>query len=227
MKDRAKRNSHNIEARPLAWRGREVLRILYWCGLTNVVIVAAIAWGVGIAGIEPIADRLSEQRADGRGDLPPFVFVTVAPGERKMTLPVTYAALSYRAQPETAAEDAGETEMSREAVSFAAPEAIEGLEASSMAPVLQLNRQNGALEIGSFKSMSFPGGAAECVAIGRSMLEDTGSTSGKLEVLAASGPIEAARICAANGSVIISCRGGQITVSPRRARPDDKCERFG
>jgi hypothetical protein len=219
--------SHTAPAR----RGREVLRILYWCGLSNLALLAAVAWSLDYRPFVSIVEAFSPHEeavvpAD-RGDLPPFVFVTVAPGERKMPLPVTVIARSDAAPAEAAAEELAVTDAGSEEVSFAVPEEIEDTQAPRMTPVLRRNPVTGGLEIGNFKPLSFAGGAAECEAIGRSMLEDAGSAADALEVLAASGPIAAARICAANGSVVITCRGGQITVSPRRARPDDKCERLG
>ena len=75
--------------------------------------------------------------------------------------------------------------------------------------------------------MSVIGRTGDCLNLGYSMLEDTGSPQDLLEVIMASDQITIARICASNGSIMLSCRNDQITVSPRRARPDDKCERAG
>jgi hypothetical protein len=94
-------------------------------------------------------------------------------------------------------------------------------------PILRKHRTTGQLEIGNFKPMSVTGRTGDCLNIGYSMLNDTGSSQDLLEVMMASDQITIARICANNGSIVLSCRNDQITVSPRRARPDDKCERAG
>lgn len=94
-------------------------------------------------------------------------------------------------------------------------------------PILRKHRNTGQLEIGNFKPMSVTGRTGDCLNIGYSMLDDTGSSQDLLEVIMVSDQITIARICASNGSIMLSCRNDQITVSPRRARPDDKCERAG
>ena len=94
-------------------------------------------------------------------------------------------------------------------------------------PILRKDKKTGQLEIGNFKPMSITGRTGDCMNLGYSMLDDTGSSQDLLEVLMASDQITIARICASNGSIVLSCRNDQITVSPRRARPDDKCERAG
>jgi hypothetical protein len=94
-------------------------------------------------------------------------------------------------------------------------------------PILRRDRNTGQLEIGNFKPMSVIGRTGDCLNLGYSMLEDTGSSKDFLKVIMASDQITIARICASNGSIMLSCRNNQITVSPRRARPDDKCERAG
>jgi hypothetical protein len=200
------------------------LRILYWSGLSNLVIAAVLAWSLDYRPFVEIVEAFASQgKVANRADLPGFVFVTVAPGERKMALPVTVIARADAGPAEAVAEEFALTDAGNEAVSFAAAEDI----AAEATPMLRRNPSTGGLEIGNFRPQSFAGSVTECMALGRSMIEDTGAASGTLEVLAESGPIAAARICAANGSVVITCRSGQVTISPRRARPDDKCERLG
>ena len=205
-----------------------MLRIAYWCGVSNLVVLAAVAWSFDYRPLHSITEALLSQGAVAdRVDLSPSAFVTVAPGERKMALPVTVIGRSDTGPAEVLAKNLAVSNAGNEVVSFAAPEGIANTEPPKMAPVLRRNPATGVLEIGNFKPLSFAGTVADCEAIGRSMLEDAGSAASALEVLAASGQVSAARICAANGSVVITCRGGQVTVSPRRARPDDKCERLG
>jgi hypothetical protein len=208
----------------LARRGRRLLRILYWTGLSNLVVAAGLAWSLDYRPFVEVVEAFASQgKAASRADLPPFVFVTVAPGERKMALPVTVIARLDAGHAEAATEEFALIDTDNEVVSFAAAEDI----AAEVMPVLRRSPSTGGLEIGNFKPQSFAGSATECMALGRSMIEDVGAASGTLEVLVESGPIAAARICAANGSVVITCRAGQVTISPRRARPDDKCKRSG
>ena len=96
-----------------------------------------------------------------------------------------------------------------------------------IAPILRKDARTGQIEIGNFKSMTFVGDASECLDMGYAMLGDTGTSNDLLEIMTTSDAITIARICARNGSVIISCRNDQITVSPRQARPDDKCKAPG
>ena len=110
------------------------------------------------------------------------------------------------------------------AINTPATEQVLGLK---IAPILRKDKNTGQLEIGNFKPMSLVGDSDECLNIGYSMLGDTGSSNDLLDVLTASDEITVAKICANNGSIVISCRGDQITVSPRRSRPDDKCQRSG
>ena len=218
----------SLPASSLARRGRKLLRILYWSGLSNLVIAAVLAWSLDYRPFVEIVEAFASQgKVANRGDLPGIVFVTVAPGERKMALPVTVIARSDAGPAETAKEEFALTDTGSDEVSLAAPEEVADVQAQSAPLLLHRNPATGALEIGNFRPQSFAGSVTECMALGRSMIEDTGAASGTLEVLAESGPIAAARICAANGSVVITCRGGQVTISPRRARPDDKCERLG
>ncbi len=104
---------------------------------------------------------------------------------------------------------------------------IDDSEAVSAKPILRKNPQSGRLEIGNFKSLSLVGTPQDCVEFGNSLLNDAGSSSDKIDVLTSVDEITIARICATNGSVIITCRSGQISVSPRRPRPDDRCARNG
>ena len=118
------------------------------------------------------------------------------------------------APPENATPDA--------AISMPTTEQVMGLK---IAPILGKDVSSGQLKIGNFKPLSLAGNKDECLNVGYSMLGDTGSSNDLLDVITASDQITIAKICANNGSIIISCRGDQITVSPRRSRPDDKCQR--
>lgn len=130
-------------------------------------------------------------------------------------------------------EDADETPpveamtVSTSELALAAGASIDDSEILSARPILWKNPQSGKLEIGNFKSLSLVGSSDDCLDFGHSLLSDAGSSNSKLDVMISADEITIARICAVNGSVVISCRGGQISVSPRKARPDDNCTEKG
>ena len=95
-----------------------------------------------------------------------------------------------------------------------------------VAPLLRRNSQSGKLEIGNFKAVTLSGSAEDCVETGQSLLDDLNISGQHIETVADSGQITIARICASNGSVVLSCRKDLVTISPRRSRPDDKCDRL-
>jgi len=95
------------------------------------------------------------------------------------------------------------------------------------APIIRRNPSTGKIEIGKFQSMTMEGSTGECLDIAQSLISDAGSSPDTLDVIAASDAITIAKICARNGSVIISCRNDQITISPRHSRPDDMCQPRG
>lgn len=97
----------------------------------------------------------------------------------------------------------------------------------TIAPVLIKNKQTGALDIGDFRSMSLLGNTAECLDTGYLMLRDIGISRDHLKMVLTSPQITIAKICANNGSIVFTCRGGRVVISPRRARPDDNCVRLG
>ena len=83
----------------------------------------------------------------------------------------------------------------------------------------------GELMINSFDTMAFPANSNSCRQLGESILQDVKAPRTALQVLAESRLISVLRICANNGSVVLSCRNGNATISPRRLRPDDGCLR--
>lgn len=90
-------------------------------------------------------------------------------------------------------------------------------------PVLRKAQTSGDVEIGSFTTVSLPGSSGECLDTAYGLLEDAGASRDKLKVLAESGLITVARICASNGSLVVTCRSDQITISPRRLKPNESC----
>lgn len=94
-------------------------------------------------------------------------------------------------------------------------------------PVLRKDPTTGTISIGAYKSLTLSGRQNSCIDLGRSMLTDIGAPADKLSVVMSTFQIAIVKICANNGSVVITCRGGKIVVSPRRVRPDDNCSRAG
>jgi hypothetical protein len=90
-------------------------------------------------------------------------------------------------------------------------------------PVLHKGQKNGDVAIGSFNTVSLPGNSTDCLDTAYGLLEDAGASRDKLKVLAESKMITVARICADNGSVVVTCRLDQITLSPRRLKPNETC----
>jgi hypothetical protein len=91
--------------------------------------------------------------------------------------------------------------------------------------MLRQSRGGRGIEIGNFRSATIDGDAEECVGLGYSMLSAVRAKEDLLDVMVANKQITIAKICAANGTVVLSCRNGKISISPRRARPDDSCVR--
>jgi hypothetical protein len=89
-------------------------------------------------------------------------------------------------------------------------------------PILRLTPA-GQIEIGNFKTLNLDSGS--CLDLGYALLNDLGAPRSALQIVGQSQQITIGRICASNGSVVISCRAGQTTFSPRRPRPDDSCTR--
>jgi hypothetical protein len=121
-----------------------------------------------------------------------------------------------------------------EAGEYGLAENTETLEASSgeppdvglpegVAPMLQVDSQTRAVKIGNYSSVTIDGDPSECTALGHSLLSNAGDNNGSLEVLVETNEIVMARICASNGTVILTCRQNKITISPRKARPSDAC----
>jgi hypothetical protein len=116
-----------------------------------------------------------------------------------------------------AAPEVGDGEASFDVVG---PEASQ---AQSLSPVLRMNRKSGKLEIGNFETVSLTGDASQCLEMGYTLLGDAGAAQTELKLLAQSRFITMARICASNGSVVITCRSDQVTISPRKMKPNESC----
>lgn len=217
----------------------ELGRIIIWAGISNVLLVGLIYSGMNREAISPllklleprsvsaavaVADPLASARSQRTDN---EMLLSTAQPARKGALAMTRISLSGMSVVGEQASGVSEPPEDTADVAVDAIPSTEEVQGLKMAPVLRKDMATGRLEIGNFQPMSFAGGTDECLNIGYSMLGDTNSSNDLLEVMTASGQITIARICASNGSVVLSCRNDQITVSPRRARPDDKCERAG
>ena len=98
------------------------------------------------------------------------------------------------------------------------------VENQGLAPMLTKDGRTGNLRIGQFRSMTMEGGMEQCLDTGYAMVQDIGLDTESVDVLAATDSITIAKICAANGSVVITCRNNSIVISPRRAKPNDSCQ---
>lgn len=103
------------------------------------------------------------------------------------------------------------------------PEAPEG---KRVLPSLYYDAAKQQRIIGNFATRSFPGRRETCTEIGQSMARDSSGNTNALQTLADTSAIMVLKICAANGTVVLTCRSGQVTISPRQARPDDKCDDY-
>ena len=222
-----------------------------WVGISNALLVGAIYVGMNRETIRPLlnlleprsassvvvaADPLAAARSQRTNN---ELMLSLSQPVHKGALTMTRISLSgvsvvsessFATNAAEISEQAQEVLAPLENIADTADDAIASTEevgGEKTDPILRKDKDTGELEIGNFKPMSVTGRTGDCLNIGYSMLDDTGSSQDLLEVMMASDQITIARICASNGSVVLSCRNDQITVSPRRARPDDKCERAG
>ena len=224
-------------------------RILLWMGLSNMLLVGLFVSGMDRETLRPLMDFLRPHNISPAAmTQDPLAAARLLRSDnemlssklqpaRKGELTMTRISLSGISvvnksgfvasgieNDEMAGANSGPVEVAAEIDTTPATEQVLGLKIS---PILRKDKNTGQLEIGNFKPMSLVGGTDECLNIGYSMLGDTGSSNDLLDVLTTSDEITVAKICANNGSIVISCRSDQITVSPRRSRPDDKCQRSG
>ena len=220
---------------------RRILDIVLWSSLSNLVLLGAFFVGWNFDEIRAsLAGQLSGPVAVNRAEAHPLgpagpergdneLFTNGPQRQLKGELQLTAIALQKEDTAAAAAAAAAEPEaadaMGVEDVPEAELTAIEtGPEAGQgMSPVLRMDRRIGKLEIGNFETVSLTGDSVQCLEMGYSMLGDAGAPESSLQVLARSKLITMARICATNGAVIITCRSNQVTISPRRLKPNESC----
>jgi hypothetical protein len=201
----------------------EVWRIILWSGLTNLVLLSAFL-GAQHFDLATFGAR-SEKRTD-MGRWGPAAGISTFGITSKGDFS-TSTMIVAKTEPDAEALDDAAAEESTADLALAAGASVDDSETLRAEPILRKSPRDGKLEIGNFKSLSLVGSSEECLDFGAALLRDSGVANEKLNVVTAVDEITIVRICAANGSVIITCRGEQIAVSPRKARPDDQCARKG
>lgn len=119
-------------------------------------------------------------------------------------------------------EAAGEEQAVYDEAAFTTDK-YEEVRAMAIQPILKPPSLSGKLEIGSFKPITVSGSSDSCVDLGHSMLMEAKSSKKLLEVVIDTEAITIAKICTRNGAVFLTCRANQITISPRKSRPDNGC----
>lgn len=230
-------------------RPRRFLDIVLWSGLTNVILLACFiaGWNFDVIKrylpIEQVGAAVESRTDDGpvvfRRQMQDNEVLTQGP-QRQLKGP-----LQFTLVPSTSSEDpsAATSDASAEtSVAVAAsddapvPEQDQGDGAGDVtvgpedpssqlvrSPVLRKGAKPGDVEIGNFTTVSLPGTASECLDTAYGLLDDAGAGRDKLKVLAETKLITVARICAANGSLVVTCRSDQITISPRKLKPNETC----
>lgn len=215
---------------------RRVFDIVLWSSLSNLVLLGAFFVGWNFDEIRAsLAHHLQADAAlaqpkaakPERGDNE--LFTTGPQRQLKGELQLTAVAVQKEERPsaepveEPEAADVMTGEDVVEAGFAAAETGPEAEQAQGMSPVLRMDRRIGKLEIGNFETVSMTGDSTQCLEMGYTMLGDAGAPDSSLEVLVKSKPVTMARICATNGAVIITCRANQVTISPRRLKPNESC----
>lgn len=218
---------------------RSDLDVMLWTGVFQLVILStflagwalrdALTQGNSMQAV-PIPPQLRQDAVPAEAPLPPPVMAERVP---KVDLDIPAPAAGENVSRKTADGDFGEPAGADEPLEEAAgafdqeePGDVtgpEGRNGSAMGAILRMDRRNDSLRIGSFETVTLEGGAEQCLDMGRMLLEDAGAGEDRLEILAQSRAVTMARICASNGSVVITCRRGLITISPRRLKPSESC----
>lgn len=217
---------------------RRISEIVIWSSISNLILLGCFVMGwnteavrnaLGVGQPWPSA----EQRAADPLALPNPVRggnEILIPGPQRQLKGALQVTVVAQKNTELAEDEAEVAEAPLEDVppageGYSDPEEVgpEGRGAQTMRPVLRAGRRAGDLEIGNFETVSLSGGATECLGVGYGLLNDVGAPRDQLKVLADTSSIILARICAANGAVVITCRSDQITISPRRLKPSETC----
>lgn len=204
---------------------RRIFDIVLWSSLSNLVLLSAFLIGWNFAEIKatlrqlkPLESKAGAAQAAARSDRGDNELFTRGP-QRQLKGELQLTAVSATPDAPVAATVAEKSPDEGQQLAELGPE---GVNTQSMSPLLR-RASGGSVEIGNFSTVSMNGEISECLDIGYGLLDDAGAPRGALKVLAESDAITMARICAANGTIVLTCRGGGVTISPRRPRPDDRC----
>ena len=235
--------SHDQPARP-----RRMLDVVLWSGLTNLTLLACFIAGwnfdqiKGYLPIEQVAAAVEPEADDSltvsRRQLQDNELLTQGP-QRQLKGPLQFTLVPSTpadVPPQTGGEASAQSDPNAVASSDAPAEQEQGDGTGEItvgpedpaaqlakSPVLRKGPKSGDVEIGSFATVSMAGSASECLDTAYNLLEDAGAARDKLKVLAETRLITVARICASNGSLVVTCRSDQITISPRRLKPNETC----
>lgn len=225
--------------------GRRILDIVLWSSITNVTLLACFLVGWNFEEIRAnflpgsdfavAAANAEEAPPSARQDLEDNELLTRGP-QRQLKGPLQIT-LVPATEPDVPADQATEVaSIDSDAPDSGGVDQDQGDGAGDItvgpedpaaqlakSPVLQKGQKSGEVQIGNFETVSLPGSSSECLDTAYSLLEDAGAPRSKLKVLADSKMITVARICADNGSLVVTCRMDQITISPRRLKPNEAC----
>ncbi len=213
---------------------RDIVRIVSWTIAANFLAIAIVVVTVAlsvrsefvVAAVNSLAgwgDR-GEQSASKSNLSVSFAFKDAGKTDiadvQKSGLNYTLVEKLQDNPDELAEEVNSELALGEEAL---APEAYEEVRAMAIEPILKAQTGTGKPMIGSFKAISVSGSSDSCVDLGHSMLVEAKSSKELLDVMVETDAITIAKICTKNGAIFLTCRMNQITISPRRPRPDNGC----
>lgn len=234
--------------KPQPRRARRVFDIVLWSSLTNLTLLACFIAGwnfeqiKGYLPIEQAAAAVAPEPADplaaSRRELQDNEVLTLGP-QRQLKGPLQFTSVPTTEAPAApapaeASVDAGAGQITAADATAVEPDQGDGsgdvtvgpedpAAQLSRSPVLRKGQKSGDVQIGNFATVSIPGPSSECLDTAYGLLEDAGAARDRLKVLAETKLITVARICAENGSLVVTCRSDQITISPRRLKPNETC----
>ena len=230
---------------------RRIFDIVLWSSVTNLILLGVFLAGWNFEALRNytllrLPASAFAARTDGvpsvaRPELHDNELLTNGP-QRQLKGPLQITLVPSSAAPEASGEAAAASSPEATPIDVAASDAATTQEPDqgdgagditvgpedptaqlTKSPVLHKGQKIGQVEIGSFNTVSLPGSSAECLDTAYGLLDDAGASRDKLKVLAESKMITVARICADNGSLVVTCRMDQITISPRRLKPNETC----
>lgn len=220
--------------------GRRIFDIVLWSSLTNMVLLACflVGWNFDVirgrfiekpSGTAMAAGKSDDPLAVSRYELHDNELLTHGL-QRQLKGPLQVTLIPSSAPP--VAEAATPVAVATVDPAAGAPVPAQGditvgpedpAAKLSKSPVLRAGDKPGDVVIGSFETVSLSGSPDDCLDTAYGLLDDIGAPRSKLKVLAESKAITVARICAGNGSLVVTCRLDQITISPRHPKPNDSC----